>query len=173
MNTLEYNKMELALARLKRDYSKIGVSYAHHIKTLEQHDAQLKLIQTNIEKRTAMKDITSKTMTQIKEKIDSLEKTKDNIPVPPTQKDIADKFMEIHTRWRPEAEEITFTKIYKLYCLVLKNIVTDPTCKMKEADFRTYLADYIGVDTITRCVKGIYLFHSKQEAEDWDKEQTY
>jgi len=170
MNTLEYSKMELALARLNRDYSKICVSYAHHTRILEQHDAQLKLIQTNIENRKVMKETALKTMTELKQKIDNMEAVKANIPVPPTPKDIANKFMKTYTRPNPEAVEITYTKLYKKYLCVLSRIISDPTCKMKEADFKTFLEEYLNMP-IVKFVKGISVFIDEEDAENWDNQE--
>lgn len=79
MPTTRQYKMELAIARIKRDYSKTCVAFAHHLRTLEQHDAQLKLLETNIANRKVLKDKAYESMNKLKTRLESMEKAKESI----------------------------------------------------------------------------------------------
>ena len=63
-------------------------------------------------------------------------------------------------------DDITFTKIFKTYKTWYSG--SKETC-LKEAEFKTRLEEKLNI-TITKYVRGIHLFSTEEEAEQWDKE---
>jgi P4 family phage/plasmid primase-like protien len=76
------------------------------------------------------------------------------------------KFFDLCVRKEPEADDVTFTKIFKTYKAWYSG--TKETC-LKEAEFKTRLEEKLNI-TITKYVRGIHLFSTEEEAEQWDKE---
>ena len=80
-------------------------------------------------------------------------------------------FFETYIRKDPEATGITFVKVYKMYSSWYANLSNRSCPKMKDKDFKEYLEDKLNV-TFTKCVPGIQLFASKEEADDFDNHNT-
>jgi len=76
------------------------------------------------------------------------------------------KFFDSCVRKEPEADDITFSKIFKTYKTWYSG--ARETC-LKEAEFKTRLEEKLNI-TITKHVRGIHLFSTEEEAEQWDKE---
>jgi phage/plasmid-associated DNA primase len=79
------------------------------------------------------------------------------------------KFFESCVRKEPEAPEVTFTKIYKMYSLWYANLAGASGTKLKSDDFKKQLEEKLNIANIGKSVRGIQLFASEEEAEDFDK----
>ena len=79
------------------------------------------------------------------------------------------KFFDTCVRKNPEAEEITITRIYKLYNSWYTNLAGTSAVKIKLEDFKTRLEDKLNT-TITKNVRGIEVFASEEEADKFDKQ---
>jgi P4 family phage/plasmid primase-like protien len=79
------------------------------------------------------------------------------------------KFFESCVRKEPEAPEVTFTKIYKMYSLWYTNLAGASGTKLKSDDFKKQLEEKLNIANIGKNVRGIQLFSSEEEAEDFDK----
>ena len=79
------------------------------------------------------------------------------------------KFFESCVRKEPEAEEITLTKVYKAYTAWYTNLAGASGKKVSADEFKTSLQDKLNV-AITKSIRGIKLFVSEEEAEEFDKQ---
>jgi hypothetical protein len=80
-------------------------------------------------------------------------------------------FFESRLRKNSEAEEVTFTKIYREYCKWYADLADAPYSKLKEVCFKQQLEAKLNI-IITKYVPGIQLFSSKEEAHDFDKNNS-
>ena len=78
------------------------------------------------------------------------------------------KFFETCMRKNPEAPDITFSRIYKTYNAWCSNLSGSSGAKLKSEEFKNRLEEKLNA-TITKDVRGIQLFSSEEEAEDYDK----
>lgn len=78
-NNLTKTKMEVAIARIKRDLAQTRIAVEHHIKTLNHHAEQLKVVQDNIANRTNLKTTAQQRATELQERLTSMERARESI----------------------------------------------------------------------------------------------
>jgi len=71
--------MEVAIARIKRDLAQARVAVEHHIKTLNNHAEQLKVVQDNIAHRTNLKTTAEQRAIELQERLTSMERARESI----------------------------------------------------------------------------------------------
>jgi hypothetical protein len=79
MTHLTRSKMEINIARLKRDLAQAKLATEHHIKTLNHHADQLKVVQDNIAQRTNLKNAAVQRATELQERLEAMTKAKESI----------------------------------------------------------------------------------------------
>jgi P4 family phage/plasmid primase-like protien len=81
------------------------------------------------------------------------------------------KFFESCVRKDPEAPDVNLTKVFKSYNAWYSNLAGSSGSKLKADEFKTRLEEKLNT-TITKNVRGIKVFGSEEEAEDFDKESV-
>ena len=71
--------MDVAIARLKRDLAQAKHAAEHHIKTLNHHEAQLKVVQDNIAHRMHLKTTAMQKAIELQERLDAMTQAKESI----------------------------------------------------------------------------------------------
>lgn len=79
------------------------------------------------------------------------------------------KFFETCVRKNPEAPELTIAKVIKLYNGWYGSIGGGSGAKLKADDFKIRLEEKLNT-TITKNIRGIEVFGSEEEAEEFDKQ---
>lgn len=79
------------------------------------------------------------------------------------------KFFDTCVRKNPEAEEISLSRIIKMYNSWYMNLAGSSAAKVKAEDFKTRLEEKLNT-TITKNVRGIEVFASEEDADKFDKE---
>lgn len=81
------------------------------------------------------------------------------------------KFFESCMRKNPEAPEVTLAKVFKIYNGWYGNMGGGSGSKLKSDEFKTRLEEKLNT-TITKNIRGIEVFASEEEAEDFDKQSV-
>ena len=81
------------------------------------------------------------------------------------------KFFESCVRKNPEAPEITLAKVIKIYNGWYGNSGGSSGAKLKSDEFKTRLEEKLNT-TITKNIRGVEVFPSEEEAEDFDKQSV-
>jgi hypothetical protein len=81
-------------------------------------------------------------------------------------------FFNSFIRKESEAPEVTFQRVYKIYSTWYGNLADASGKRLKSDDFKKLLEEKLNISNIGKNVRGIQLFSSEEEAEDFDKNNT-